>query len=416
MSRLVNKLSDVQLRQWKKAGKPVAVSDGGGLTFTLSARGTGSWILRYRYGGRLKELTIGRYPDKSLSRAREDARQARDKIQSGIDVARQKQLNRLKLAKQKTFRELVSDYMEKASPTLAASTVKQRNQQFKKLILPKLGSVLANEVETADIVSLVERVGKDSINVAEMVLTAVSETFKHGIAQHAVTANPCIGISVTAICGRPEPTRQRLMLTDEELRTVLPKLPLIGPENALAVKILLATCTRIGELARAEWQHIDFSQALWHVPATNSKTGRGFTIPLAPVVVEWFKELEVLACGSIYVLPARQRRRTKNHKGEIYFEQRALNSMLHKLFKSMEESGIKVRKFTPHDLRSTARSWLTSDQIGADVIVAERCLNHAVGGLVGVYDRNDYLTERREVLEKWAQIIVDCEAGNRGCK
>ena len=411
MSQLFNKLSDVQIRQWKKAGKPVAVADGGGLTFTLSAGGTASWILRYRYGGRLKELTIGRYPDKSLSRAREDARQARDKIQNGIDVARQKQLDRMKLAKQKSFRELVSDYMAKVSPTLASSTVKQRNQQFKKLILPKLGSVLANEVETADIVSLVERVGKNnSINVAELVLTAVSETFKHGIAQHAVTANPCLGISVSAICGRPEPTRQRLMLTEEELQTVLPRLTFMGPENALAVKILLATCTRIGELARAEWAHIDFPQAVWQVPATNSKTGRGFTIPLAPAAVEWFKELETLACSSKYVLPARQRRRTKNHKGEIYFEQRTLNSMLHKLFKNMEKSGVEFRKFTPHDLRSTARSWLTSDQIGADVIVAERCLNHAVGGLVGVYDKNDYIAERRVALEKWMEIILNCEA------
>ncbi len=411
MSQLFNKLSDVQIRQWIKAGKPVAVADGGGLTFTLSAGGTASWILRYRYGGRLKELTIGRYKDKSLSRAREDARQARDKIQNGIDVARQKQLDRMKLAKQKSFRELVNDYMKKVSPTLASSTVKQRNQQFNKLILPKLGSVLANEVETADIVSLVERVGKNnSINVAELVLTAVSETFKHGIAQHAVTANPCLGISVTAICGRPEPTRQRLMLTEVELQTILPRLIFMGPENALAVKILLATCTRIGELARAEWAHIDFPQAVWHVPATNSKTGRGFTIPLAPAAVEWFKELETLACSSKYVLPARQRRRTKNHEGEIYFEQRTLNSMLHKLFKNMEKSGVEFRKFTPHDLRSTARSWLTSDQIGADVIVAERCLNHAVGGLVGVYDKNDYIAERRVALEKWMEIILNCEA------
>nr|WP_295772174.1 site-specific integrase [Rhodoferax sp.] len=411
MSQLVNKLSDVQIKQWMKAGKPVAVSDGGGLTFTLSASGTGAWILRYRYGGRLKELTLGRYPDKSLADAREDARQARSKVQSGVDVARKKQLDRIRLAKQKTFRELANDYMVKVYPTLANTTVKQRNQQFKKWILPKLGSVLAREVETADIVSLVASVGKKSINVAEMVLTVVSETFKHGIAQHTVTANPCLGISVAAICGRPAPTRQRLMLTEEELRTVLPRLSFVGPDNALAVKILLATCPRIGELARAKWEDIDFSQSVWHVTTANSKTGKGYTIPLTPVVAEWFRELETLACGSTYVLPARQKRRAKNHEGDTYFEQRALNSMLHKLFDSMETSGISIRRFTPHDLRSTARSWLTSDQIGAEVHIAERCLNHAIGGIAAVYDKHDYLTERREVLEKWTRILLALETG-----
>jgi integrase len=410
MVQLINKLSDVQIRQWIKAGKPVAVSDGGGLTFTHSTRGTSAWVLRYCYAGRLKELTIGRYPDKSLSRAREEARQARDKIQSGIDVARQKQLDRIKLSRQMTFRELVNDYMTKVSPTLADSTVKQRTQQFKKLILPKLGAVPANEVETAEIVSLIERVGKSSINVAEMVLTAISETSKHGIAQHAVIHNPCLGISIKAICGRPEPTRKRLMLTETELRTVLPELPFIGPDNALAVKILLATCTRIGELARAKWQDVDFSQAVWHVTEANSKTRKEYTVPLAPALVEWFKELETLACGSIFVLPARQQRQTKNRGEETYFEQRALNSMLHKLFDKMKGIGAVIRRFTPHDLRSTARSWLTSDKISAEFHIAERCLNHAIGGIAGVYDKNDYLQERREVLEKWMQIILDCES------
>jgi len=410
MVQLVNKLSDVQIRQWIKAGKPVAVSDGGGLTFTHSTRGTSAWVLRYRYAGRLRELTIGRYPDKSLSRAREEARQARDKIQSGIDVARQKQLDRIKLSRQMTFRELANDYMDKVFPTLAGSTVKQRSQQFKKWILPKLGSVPANEVETAEIVYLLEHVGKGSINVAEIVLTAISETFKHGIAQHAVTHNPCLGISIKAICGRPEPTKARIKLTETELRTVLPELPFVGPDNALAVKILLATCTRIGELARAKWEDVDFLQAVWHVTEANSKTGKGYTVPLVPAVVGWFKELETLACSSTFVLPARQRRRTKNHGGETHFEQRALNSMLHKLFDNMEKSGKVIRRFTPHDLRSTGRSWLTSDRISAERHIAERCLNHAIGGIEGVYDKNDYLQERREVMEKWTQIILDCES------
>ena len=137
------------------------------------------------------------------------------------------------------------------------------------------------------------------------------------------------------------------------MRAILPALPSIGQQNALAVKILLATCTRIGELARAEWAHVDFNRAEWLIPDANSKTGKGFTVPLPPAVVGWFKELQTLSCGSRFVLPARQMRRSQNHGGETHFEQRALNSMLHKL---CDKLGGKVRRFTPHDLRSTARS------------------------------------------------------------
>jgi len=274
------------------------------------------------------------------------------------------------------------------------------------VILPKLGSLPAREVSTADVVALVEAVGKKSVNVAELVFTAVSEIFKHGLARHVVTANPCAGISVSAICGKPEPKRQRLKLTEDELRVILPALPSIGPENALAVKIQLATCVRLGELAKAEWAHVDFDRAQWFVPDQNSKTGRGFTVPLPPAVVGWFRELEPFACGSRFVLPARQVRRTRNHGGEVHFEQRAMNAMLHKL---CEKLGDKVRRFTPHDLRSTARSHLAA--LGVNILVAERCLNHSLGGLIAIYDQHDYMTERRAALELWTDFILACEAG-----
>ena len=66
----MGKLTDVELRNWIKAGQPVAKSDGDGLTFTLSAKGTAAWTLRYRFGGKPKELTLGRYPDMTLTKAR----------------------------------------------------------------------------------------------------------------------------------------------------------------------------------------------------------------------------------------------------------------------------------------------------------------------------------------------------------
>jgi len=427
MGKLVEKLSDIQIRKWIKAGKPVAKSDGNGLTFTLSAAGMAAWVLRYRHGGKARELTLGRYPDKSLALARDDARKARASIQDGVDVARVKQVAGIERAAAKSFRQLATDYMEKAFPALAASTVKQRKHHIENVILPKLGQIPAREVSTADVVSLVEGVGKKSINVAELVFTALSEIFKHGVARHVVTANPCAGISVSAICGKPEPKRQRLMLTEAELRVILPALPSIGAENALTVKILLATCVRIGELARAEWSHIDFEGTArwvqangdpieaegpkWRIPDANSKTSKGFIVPLLPAVAGWFKELETLACGSSLVMPARQQRRINNHGKDIHFEPRALNAMLHKLCDRQAAAGHPVRRFTPHDLRSTARSWLTSATIGASVIVAERCLNHTLGGLLAVYDQHDYLTERHTVLARWTDFLLACEAG-----
>jgi len=407
----MGKLTDVQIRHWIRAGKPVAKAQGDipGLTFTLSPKGAASWVLRYRFGGKARELTLGRYPDFSMATAKTVALEARARIQQGVDVAREKQRACMERAAAKDFRELATDYMDKAFPGLAANTIKQRRHHIENVILPKLGGLAAREVTTGDVVALIETVGKKSANVAELVFTAVSEIFKHGVARHVVTANSCAGISVAAIVGKPEPVRQRLKLTAEELREILPALAGIGVQNAMAVKILLSTCVRIGELARAEWTHVDFERGLWFVPDANSKTGRGFTVPLVPAVAGWFKELEPFACGSPFVLPARQLRRRNSHGGEVHFEQRALNAMLHKLCDRLEAAGTPVRRFTPHDLRSTARSHLAA--LGINVVVAERCLNHSLGGLIGIYDQHDYLTERRAALELWADFILACEAG-----
>jgi integrase len=387
---------------------PVAKADGNGLTFTLSAAGTAAWVLRYRFGGKPRELTLGQYPDVSLKLARKRAGEARAQVQAGADVARERRREKSESAAAKSFRQLADDYMAKVFPTLAASTVKQRRQHIEGVICPRLGSLPAREVTTADVVRFIEALHRTKTPaVIELVFTALSEIFKHGLARHAVTANPCAGVSVAAIIGKTEPRRQRLKLTEAELRAVLPALPAIGTQNAMAVKLLLLTCTRIGELTKAEWAHVDFERAEWFVPDANSKTGKGFTVPLTPAALACFKTLHPLACGSRYVLPARQSRRTRNHGGaEVPFEQRTLNAMLHKLCDAL---GDKVRRFTPHDLRSTARSHLSA--LGVNVIVAERCLNHSLGGLVGVYDRHDYMTERRAALEQWASFVLACEAG-----
>jgi len=405
----VGKLTDIELRKWIKAGAPVVKSDGGGLYFTMSAKQAieraGSWIVRYRFDGKGRELTLGRYPEISLAVARGLTMEARAKIQQGTDVARAKQQTRIARAAAKSFRELADDYMDKTFPRLSESTIKQRRRYIEGPIAARLGAIPAREVTTADVVALLESVGARSANVAEMVYTAVSEIFKHGVARHVVTANPCSAISVSAICGKPEPRRLRLKLTEAELRAILPALPSIGTENALAVKLLLVTCTRIGELTRAEWKDVNLDRAEWFIPDENSKSGKGFTVPLPPCAVEWMKQLQTVACGARYVLPARQQRRKRGGE-ERHFEQRTMNAMLHKLCDGLKDT---VRRFTPHDLRSTARSHLAA--LGVPVLIAERCLNHALGGLVAVYDQHDYLTERRAALELWADFLLACEEG-----
>jgi integrase len=397
----VGKLSAIQVERWRKAGDPIpGKSDGDGLTFTLSPRGTASWVLRYRFGGRQREVTLGNYPDISLADARKMASEKRVEVAKGADVATVKRLEKMERAQANSFRELAEDYMTRAAPALSPRYRAEIRRYLNKDILPRIGGVPVKELKPAELVMMVERIAQRSKAAARAVFSMVSVIFDHGVGKHLVTANPCAVLRVSSIIGQERAPRTRVSLGDEKLKEFLQALPALGKQNHLAIKILLATAVRKGELSEARWEHIDLDGGFWRIPPENQKTGRrngrDFVIPLPTQVVEWFRELLPLASGSPMVLPARHR------TGAVTINHSTFNRALSRLPAS-------VMAVTPHDLRSTARSHLAS--LGVSIVVAERCLNHSLGGLVGIYDQHDYMDERRQALELWTAKIVAFEQG-----
>jgi integrase len=398
MTARLHTLKDIHLRNWVKVGQPLARSDGGGLTFTLSGAGCAAWVLRYRHQGKQQELTLGRYPDLSLEAARKRAADLRQQVADGVDVAREKRLRKRPLARISIFGELAEDYMALAAPLLRDSTRAETRRHLDKDILPRLGRVALADLTAADIIGMTEAVASRSQTVARRVYEIASTVCSHGVAKRLLSAHPCTHLKPSSIIG-PSARRKRLKLDRAELRAMLRSLPDLGPANELALKIILATCVRKSELILARWEHIDLDGAVWHIPAENAKNGQPFDIPLAPLVAGWFRDLRTRAQRSPWVLPARHRRRGGTD-GPI--SETTLNAALARL-------GPDVRDFSPHDLRSTARSYLS--ELGVDLIVAERCLNHSLGGVVATYDQHDYLTERRNALELWAAFIEQAERG-----
>jgi len=134
-----------------------------------------------------QELSIGRYPDTSLSSARELATEARARIQQGGDVALEKQIANIERAAAKTFKELATDYKTKAFPDLAPNTVKQRRHHIDDVILPKFGAPPARDVTTSDVVFLIEAVGAKSVHVAELVFTALDRCYLVRVSTYQIT-------------------------------------------------------------------------------------------------------------------------------------------------------------------------------------------------------------------------------------
>jgi integrase len=237
---------------------------------------------------------------------------------------------------------------------------------------------------------------------ANTLLVTAKVVFRHATGRKLITVNPAKGIELSAILGPRPAIRERLMLTEEEIRTLF-----AGPMNrvnALSIRILLATAVRSAELFTAQWQHVDLKSGVWHIPA--SKAGRAMDIPLAPPVIEWFRELQKFSFGSRYVLPAREEGRHERHGGDTHINR---NTLALAVVWWQEHHAEDMRRFTPHDLRSTAKSWLR--KLGVPRDITEMCLNHKLPGVEGVYDQYGYFDERKEALTRWAAFLVACEAG-----
>ncbi|SPR99318.1 tyrosine-type recombinase/integrase [Cupriavidus taiwanensis] len=398
MPREIHILSDIQLRKWLRAGEPLAKSDGDGLTFTLSENGMAAWILRFRHGGRRHELTLGRYPDMTLTGARKEATKRRLEVQQGVNPATEKR--KAKARKEWTVRELASDYRELVLAGLAENTRRGYERNLKR-IEAGMGSLLVRDVEAADVVAMLERheLGWVEANTLLIVQKAI---FRHAAGKKLINVNPCLGVELSALLGKRPEVRKRLMLSEAELRTVLNAD--MSKDNLLAVRILAATGVRVSELYTARWDHIDLEDACWHIP--KSKTGPEMDIPLAPVVVDWFRDLRVLALESAYVLPARAQRRIIAGGGDAHISKDCIREAIDFWLETYKPE---VRRFTPHDLRSTMKSHMRALGVSRDI--SEMCLNHKLPGVEGVYDVHSYYAERRAALDLWAAFLTTCQAG-----
>nr|WP_202109739.1 site-specific integrase [Bordetella sp. 02P26C-1] len=398
-------MDDLQLRRWISAGEKLARSDGDGLTFTLSAAGTATWVLRYRKGGPQKEVTIGNYPDISLAAARKAARELRAAIDRGQDPAVEKKRARARDQKITTVRQLAEDFRLKKLTGLAPATVRYRNWDLDKIVIPKLGALPVEDVAASDVVHALLG-AKRSWTITKRVLTTARQLFAHACGLRLVNVNPADGVDLVALMGPRPPIKRRVMLTEQELRTVLTNVEDLGTENALALRILFATCVRSVELAKARWEHVDLERGTWWVPEENVKVRRGFTVPLTPTVAEWFRQLKVLAGTSQWVLPARQERRRRNLGGDAPVGSTTLWAAIQRAF---ARGDLDVRRFTPHDTRSTAKGHMRN--LGVSNEISELALNHKLKGMEAIYDVRDDIPERRSALEHWAAFLESCSSG-----
>ncbi|MCU5773512.1 integrase arm-type DNA-binding domain-containing protein [Erwiniaceae bacterium BAC15a-03b] len=386
-----------------RKGESGRYGDGEGLYLMLPPKGSPYWMIRYTINGKRKALTLGKQTDLSLAEARSEADAARKKVRSGNDPVAERKLNRP--AAITTVNELFTDWLIELQKRLKNPQIPAR--VFKKDISPQIGLLAIDKVTPLDVRAVIRKIsdsGRPSIS--NDALLYMKQLFNHAIKLGLTMNNPAAAFRVND-AGGVEKSRERA-LTLEEIGFVFEKFKensdSFSRDNYIACALLILLGVRKTELTESKWTEYRLEDSKWVLPADRSKTGREIAIPLSPLALTFFNELKVRACGSEYVFPNRRVSKTP-HMGKD-----TLNRALAKLFG--QEPGKKIQPpnkmknleyFTVHDLRRTCRSLLAS--LSVPPHIAERCLNHKIEGVQGIYDRYDYYEERKKALNRMDKML-----------
>jgi integrase len=381
-------LTDAEIKRIKNPAKRYFENDGGGLFLDVLPSGVRSWVFQYRLSGRQEKIVVGRYPAMSLRAARDERKRLEGDVLKGKSPAQEKRKGRFAHLTDPTVKDFCDTYYrEQVAPRLKDPSEVLR--YLNKEICPVLGKLLLKDVGVLDCQRLIyAKRDKGKIISALRVRACLKQLFDYGLELRLITSNPAAQCSTRYIGRIKKRTRA---LSPSEIRSVLRTLDDSDIQQSfkLALRITLLTLTRKSELRLAEWKHIDFEAGQWVIPPENTKTNTEHVVYLSAQVAELFRELQVLACGSPYVLPGKSSIHKPTHEN-------TLNGALDRVSFDMPA-------FVIHDFRRTASTILHGNHFQPDVI--ETALGHKIPGMRGVYNVAPYAPERKKMLQWWGDYV-----------
>jgi integrase len=348
-----------------------------GFGLRVTANDARAFVLTYTVEGRQRRLTIGAWPAWTATAARERAKELRREIDSGADPLEEKRARR----EAPTVEEIANDYLERhAAKKKSGKTLRE---YITRDVLPVWGKWKAADVRRRDVIELVERKARATPIAGNMLLGVIRGMFNWAIEKDYLAQSPAFKVKPPA----PKKERDR-WLTEEEIRTFWTKLDSakMAPECRAALRLILITAQRSGEVLSAEWPEIDTGTAWWLIPAEKAKNGFQHSVPLSTLALEEIKKLE----PGRWLIPSWY---TSGHMTVA-----GLSNAV-----AVNQKHFGLPRWTPHDLRRTAATQMA--KAGVPRFIVGKVLNHSEKSITAVYDRYAYDPEKKAALEKWEREL-----------
>ena len=397
------RLTDTRIRNAKPKVQAYKLSDGGGMYLLVMPDGSRYWRLDYRFAGKRRTLALGVYPVVTLSNARTRREEARGLLAKDIDPSEAKKATKraAKLAGENTFEVVAREWIAKQRNRLAPRYSALLLARLEADIFSQLGSRPVADVDAPELLEALRKVEKRGvIETARRLRQACGQVFRYAIATGRAKNDPSAALrGALSSPGRP---RGHKAMPLKEIPNFLNALGTYDGDSRtrLALRLMVLTFARTTELRAARWsefEKLEGDEPMWRIPAERTKMKREHIVPLAPQAVAVLRELRALpgmeATPFLFPSPSQ----------EGYMSN---NTMLYALYR-MGYHG----RATVHGFRAMASTALNEMGFRPDVI--EHQLAHQDQNAVrAAYNRAEYLSERRTMMNQWADYLDAMVGGN----
>jgi integrase len=422
-------LTDTALRHVKPREKSYKLADGGGLYLLVNSHGSMLWRYKFTFNGKEKLLTLGQYPAVKLAAARKAHHDAKIKLQAGTDPSAARQAERAERQAAdaeaalcgKTFGEVANEWLETRKPPEGKKSKRyDRDERMVRYLkegkgtAPGFAEATMDQIELSHLSPLLKAVNHPTrIRLISAARKIISYAKAHGL-WGKDRPSPFADIDFEAGFAKHKEKHRPAITDPVKFGQLLRKIEVYEGRGdnltGYALELLALTFTRPGTIATAKWAHFDLKKALWVVPfdglkmaTERSEAGKledDYIVPLSRQAVALLRELYKITGDGVYLFPGR---------GDRTISENTLNYALH----GLGYKGIHCA----HGFRSSASTMLNRERVNGrrrfERELIEMQQDRLDASTRAVYDRDDRLPERIELMQFWADQI-DAHRDGRG--
>lgn len=386
-------LTDLEIRRAKPSAKKWRLTDERSLYLEIQPGGAKAWRLKYRFGGRERVLSFGRYPEVGLARARQRAQEARALLAEGIDPndVRKAAVAKLQAASLNSLEAVARAWLAHRAVSWKTGTREAVTASLVNDVFPKLGARPIAEIRPSEIREAVQAIdARGAGETATRVLQRLQLVFKYAMAHDLLEVDPTYPLKPSEIF-KPRRVKHRASLELADVPVFLARLRVYDGDPATrdALELLVLTATRPGEVRGAAAGELDLGAALWRIPGERMKMKTPHLVPLSRQALRLVKARAAIARGDDLLFPS-----------PFYPGKPISDGTLNSALARMGYKGIA----TAHGFRTLFST--TANEAGWNADVIERQLAHEERNEVrGAYNRAQHLDERKRLMQWWADRL-----------